>query len=156
MTKKRTFLVWRTISKAIFQKLKPASENPRAGNRRWIFPETESVLTWEIGERQPLFLAVLKFVVILYNGNIYFPDWTCNKMSLGNYKNLEIKQARKSLRDDSSFPTNNVLIRTLDYTDSSENKKFQCVDGSFIPWSETCQDSNGCQDKTHKPSICGE
>lgn len=30
-------------------------------------------------------------------------------MSLGNYKNLEIKQARKSLRDDSSFPTNNVL-----------------------------------------------
>ena len=63
MTKKRTFLVWRPISKAIFQKLKPASKNPRAGNRRWIFPETESVLTWKIGERQPLFLAVLKFVV---------------------------------------------------------------------------------------------
>ena len=77
-------------------------------------------------------------------------------MSLGNYKNLEIKQARKFLRDDSSFPTNNVLTRTLDYTDSSENKQFQCVDGSFIPWSETCRDSNGCQDKTHKPSICGE
>lgn len=59
-------------------------------------------------------------------------------MSLGNYKNLEIKQARKSLQDDSSFPTNYVLTRTLDYTDSSEIKKFQCVDGSFIPWSETC------------------
>ena len=40
MTKKRTFLVWRPISKAIFQKLKPASKNPRAGNRKWIFPET--------------------------------------------------------------------------------------------------------------------
>ncbi|RMX42603.1 hypothetical protein pdam_00013389, partial [Pocillopora damicornis] len=42
----------------------------------------------------------------------------------------------------------------LKHCNSSENKKFQCVDGSFIPWSETCQDSNGCQDKTHKPSIC--
>ena len=26
-------------------------------------PETESVLTWKIDERQPLFLAVLKFLV---------------------------------------------------------------------------------------------
>ena len=40
MTRKRTFLVGRPISKAIFQKLKLASKNPRAGNRRWIFPET--------------------------------------------------------------------------------------------------------------------
>ena len=37
---KRTFLVWRPISKAIFQKLKPASKNPGAGSRKWIFPET--------------------------------------------------------------------------------------------------------------------
>lgn len=52
-------------------------------------------------------------------------------MSFGNYKNLEIKQARKSLRDDSSFPTNNVLIRTLDYTDSSENKKIPVCGWKF-------------------------
>ena len=63
MTKKRTFLVWVPISKAIFQKLKPASKNLRAGNGRWIFSETEPVLTWKIGERQPQFLAVLKLLV---------------------------------------------------------------------------------------------
>ena len=61
MTKKRTFLVRRPISKAIFQKLKPVSKNPRAGKRICNLPETESVLTWKIGERKPLFLAVLKF-----------------------------------------------------------------------------------------------
>ena len=77
MTKKRTFLVWRPISKAIFQKLKPASKNPRAGNRRWIFPETESVLTWKIGERQPLFLAVLKFVV-----EVPFEKWRVSSSTL--------------------------------------------------------------------------
>ena len=47
--------------KADFQKLKRVSKNPRAGKRIWNLPETESVLTWKIGERQPLFLAVLKF-----------------------------------------------------------------------------------------------
>ena len=46
-----------------FSKFKLASKNPRTGNRRWISPETESVLTWKTGERQPLFLAVLKFLV---------------------------------------------------------------------------------------------
>ena len=65
------------ISKAIFQKLKPASKNPRAGNRRWIFPETESVLTWEIGERQLLFLAVLKFVV-----EVPFEKWRVSSSTL--------------------------------------------------------------------------
>ena len=77
MTKKRTFLVWRPISKAIFQKLKPASKNPRAGNRRWIFPEKESVLTWKIGVRQPLFLAVLKFVV-----EVPFEKWRVSSSTL--------------------------------------------------------------------------
>ena len=33
-----------------FWKLKLASKNPRAGNGRWIFPETESVLILKIGE----------------------------------------------------------------------------------------------------------
>ena len=41
-----------------FKKLKPASKNPRTENRRWISPETESVLTWKIGERQPLFKKI--------------------------------------------------------------------------------------------------
>ena len=58
------------ISEAIFQKLKPAFKNPRAVNRRWVFPETESVLTWKISERQPLSLAVLKFTV-----EVSFEKW---------------------------------------------------------------------------------
>ena len=63
MTQKRTFLAWVPISKAIFQLLKLASKYLRAGNGRWIFSETEPVLTWKIGERQPQFLAVLKLLV---------------------------------------------------------------------------------------------
>lgn len=54
---------WVPISKAIFQKLKLASKYLRAGNGRWIFSETEPVLTWRIIERQPQFLAVLKLLV---------------------------------------------------------------------------------------------
>ena len=46
-----------------FQKLKPASKNLRVGIERWIFPETESVLTWIIAERQPPLLTVLKFLI---------------------------------------------------------------------------------------------
>ena len=33
------------------------------GIERWIFPETESVLTWIIAERQPPLLTVLKFLI---------------------------------------------------------------------------------------------
>jgi len=61
MTKKRAFYVWKPISRAIFWKLKLASKNPRAGNGRWIFPETESVLILKIGDGEPLSLSVLKF-----------------------------------------------------------------------------------------------
>lgn len=50
MTKKRTFYVWQPISRAIVWKLKLAFKNPRAGNGRWIFPETEFVLILKIGE----------------------------------------------------------------------------------------------------------
>ncbi|XP_022803754.1 uncharacterized protein LOC111341068 [Stylophora pistillata] len=35
-----------------------------------------------------------------------------------------------------------------------EKKQFQCLYGSFIPWSKTCLESDDCQDNTHKPSIC--
>ena len=61
MTKKRAFYVWQPISRAIVWKLKLAFKNPTAGNGRWTFPETESVLTLEIGEGEPLSLSVLKF-----------------------------------------------------------------------------------------------
>ena len=89
MTKKRTFLVWVPISKAIFQKLKLASKYLRAGNGRWIFFETEPVLIWKIGERQPQFLAVLKLLVA-QNLSIGWAGPTtpnCNKL------NTEISKA---------------------------------------------------------------
>ncbi|KAL9987310.1 hypothetical protein ACROYT_G001594 [Oculina patagonica] len=50
-----------------------------------------------------------------------------------------------------------------DCPDGSDEKRhctpkpyeFQCVNGSFVPWSKTCKDSiDSCQDDTHKPSIC--
>ncbi|KAJ7365918.1 hypothetical protein OS493_002649 [Desmophyllum pertusum] len=37
---------------------------------------------------------------------------------------------------------------------TSTSREFQCVDGSFVPWSKTCKDSTVCQDESHKPSIC--
>ena len=49
--------------KSDFSKTQTSSKNLRVENERWIFPETESVLTWIIAERQPPFLAVLKFLI---------------------------------------------------------------------------------------------
>ena len=46
-----------------FPKTQTGFQIPKSGNGRWIFPETEPVLTWKIGERQPQFLAVLKLLV---------------------------------------------------------------------------------------------
>ena len=49
--------------KSDFSKTQTSSKNLRVENERWIFPETESVLTWIIAERQPPLLAVLKFLI---------------------------------------------------------------------------------------------
>ena len=45
--------------KSDFSKTQTCFQKPKSGKKN--LPETESVLTWKIGERQPLFLAVLKF-----------------------------------------------------------------------------------------------
>ena len=62
-TKFGHFLMWKSFSRAIFWKPLLPTTNQRMANGRSIFPLEKTVLISKIGQREPLFFSVWKFLV---------------------------------------------------------------------------------------------